>query len=49
MCVYTNFIDIAKLSTHDTHFTRNKCCGADESPDVARVFCTNDHAAQISG
>ena len=38
-----------KHGTHETHFTRNRCCGGDESPDVARVFCANDHGAQISG
>ena len=40
---------VLKLNTRETHFTRNKTCGGDESPDVASVFCTNDIGAQISG
>ena len=40
--------DTLKLSTHETPVARNKCCG-ETRPDVARVHCTNDHGAQISG
>ena len=46
---YHLFVFIVRAySTHETHSSRNKCCGGDENPYVARPFCTNSPGVQIS-